>query len=331
MVDKGSEVLLSHEAFINGYASIAGRGRIVRKPGAVGELGEVGCTTLNINNTRIVNRGTLHVGRKYVGGVTIALLGEAQIINEGVLGMTRRSTRRRLPAPRTERRDYIPPGAELPLRQRSDHQHGHDQDGMGRKHPGSVRRSRTTARSSRGKERSHSAEAACQQNAQRAHGRATRSHRCSRAAHSTLRRASPRRRGVQGGAGVDGCPAPKPPSRPAPGKTPTARGAEGGSENTPAKDESDSEEFGEGSKRLAAASCVVPRLHAGSTLRRARKLLAARHCRPGRIYHLASHKVRPARVVALRAHAGARLPHDAAVAILIAETPRVVTTHVGYV
>ena len=86
-VEGAGELLLSHELFINGYSSIGGHGSIVLEPGAVGELGEVGCTTLNVNNTKIVNRGTLHVGRRYVGGMIIGLINNAQIINEGMLGM----------------------------------------------------------------------------------------------------------------------------------------------------------------------------------------------------------------------------------------------------
>ena len=332
MVDEGSEVRLSHELFINGYSSIAGRGRIVLEPGAVGELGEVGCTTLNIDNTRIVNRGALHVGRRYVGGMIIALLGEAQIINEGVLGMDTQVNEVEDCPPRGQQGATIfrqaptwPYVSEAIINTGTfETEWGANTSTIGVPvtNDGTIVAREGALAFSAG-----SVPTECSTGTWESDGAPLTFTGGSFNIAPGVNLAAV---AVQGGASVDGCPAPKPPSLPAPGKAPTTGGAEGGSEDTPAKDES-AEELGQGSKPLAAMSCVVPRLHAGTTLRRARKLLVARHCRLGRIYHLASHKIRPGRVIALRAHAGARLPHDAAVAILIAETPRVVTTHVGYV
>jgi len=87
VVDEGADLVLSRELFVNGASSITGAGTITLEPGAVGELGEVGCGQLFVNNTHIVNRGTLHIGRQYVGGEQVGLLNHARIINEGVLGL----------------------------------------------------------------------------------------------------------------------------------------------------------------------------------------------------------------------------------------------------
>ncbi len=322
-VEEGSEVLLSHELFINGYSSIAGRGRIVLEPGAVGELGEVGCTTLNINNTSIVNRGTLHVGRRYVGGMIIALSNEAQIINEGVLGMDTQVNEPEDCPPRGQNGATIfrqaptsPYVSEAIINTGTiDTEWGENTSTIGVPvtNDGTV-----IAREGALAFNDGSVPSECSTGTWESDGAALTFTGGSFNIAPGVNLAAV---AVQGGAGVDGCPAAKPPSPP-PDKTPTTRDAEGGSENTPGKDESNAEELGEASKPLAATSCVVPRLHAGTTLRRARKLLAARHCRLGRIYHLASHTIHPGRVVALRAHAGARLRHDAPVAILIAEAPK---------
>lgn len=70
----------------------------------------------------------------------------------------------------------------------------------------------------------------------------------------------------------------------------------------------------------AAARCVVPALR-GKTLARARALLAARHCRLGRVGRSYS-RVRRGRVVAQAKRPGARLPRGTKVGVVVSRGRR---------
>jgi beta-lactam-binding protein with PASTA domain len=65
----------------------------------------------------------------------------------------------------------------------------------------------------------------------------------------------------------------------------------------------------------------VPKL-LGKTLGRARRLLAARHCRLGRVGRAYSSKVRKGRIVKQSQRAGARLARGAKVNVTLSRGPR---------
>ena len=132
---------------------------------------------------------------------------------------------------------------------------------------------------------------------------------------------------VVSSASVGGCPAPggsKTASSPiSGGSTSSTTRTSGGANATTSRPGSRANDR----DSSAAARCVVPKLHAGATLKSTRKLLAERHCRLGRVYHAKSRKVRPGHLLALRARAGARLNNDAAVAVVVAEAPSAADNH----
>jgi hypothetical protein len=331
-VDKGSEVVVSRELFINGYAGIGGYGRLVLEPSAVGELGEVGCTTLNVNNTKIVNRGTLHVGRKYVGGMIIALFNEAQIINEGVLGMDTQVNEEEDCPPRNQNGATIfrqaptfPYVSEAIVNTGTiETEWGKNSSTIGVPvtNDGTVVAREGSLIFSGG-----TVPTECSMGAWESDGAplALTSGVFSIAPGVNLSAVE-----IGSGASVGGCPAP------GGSKTTGLNPSSGGSTSTPGTRTSggaSAPTTGPGSERkvgdgpVAAARCVVPRLHAGATVKSTRKLLAERHCRLGRVYHVASRKVRPGHVVALRARAGARLHTDAAVAVVVAAAPSAADNH----
>ncbi len=328
-VDKGSEVVVSRELFINGYASIGGYGRIILEPSAVGELGEVGCTTLNVNNTKIVNRGTLHVGRKYVGGTIIALLGEAQIINEGVLGMDTQVNEVEDCPPRNQN------GATI-FRQAPTFPYVSEAI----INTGTIETEWGKNSSTIGVPVTNDGTVVAREGALIFSG-GTVPTECSTGAWESDGAPLTFTGGVfniapgvnlsavevGSGASVGGCPAPE-------GSKTAGDPSSGGSASTTTRTSggANAPTTGPGSRgndndSSAAARCVVPKLHAGATLRSTRKLLAERHCRLGRVYHVANRRVRPGHLLALRARAGARLNNDAAVAVVVAEAPSAADNH----
>ena len=86
-VEWHAELVVTTELLVKGYSSITGHGTVTLAPGSVSTFGEVGCSTLAMVKTKLVNQGTLHVGWQYVGGMIVGLVNGAQIVNEGVLGL----------------------------------------------------------------------------------------------------------------------------------------------------------------------------------------------------------------------------------------------------
>jgi hypothetical protein len=328
-VDRGSEVLVSRELFINGYAGIGGFGRIVLEPSAVGELGEVGCTTLNVNNTKIVNRGMLHVGRRYVGGMIIALFNEAQIINEGVLGMDTQINEAEDCPPRGQNGATIFRQApNLPYVSEAIVNTGTIETEWG-KNSSTIGVPVTNGGTILAREGAlifsgGTVPSECSTGAWESDGAPL---VLTGGVFNIAPGVNLSAVEVGSGASVGGCPAPK-------GSKTAGGPSSGGSTSTTTRTSggANAPTTGPGSRgndndSSAAARCVVPKLHTGATLRSTRKLLAERHCRLGRIYHVANRKVRPGHLLALRARAGARLNNDAAVAVVVAEAPSAADNH----
>jgi hypothetical protein len=321
-VEGAGELRLSHELFINGYSSIGGHGSIVLAPGAVGELGELGCTTLNVNNTKIINRGTLHVGRRYVGGMIIGLINNAEIINEGVLGMDTQVNELEDCPPRETQGATIYRGARnfpyiaeaLVNRGTIQTEWGANESTIGvpMTNGGVVIAREGALAFSDG-----SVPTECSTGTWESAGAPL---SFTDGTFNIAPGVSLAAVEVQPGASVDGCPAPSPgPTGRATGDTPSASGSSstggagaGSTGSSPATP-------GPTSK---SARCVVPRIRAGATLKSGRHLLVLENCRLGHVYHVKSRKIAPGHVIAFRDRAGTELRGGASVAVSVAESPR---------
>ncbi|MGD0454901.1 MAG: hypothetical protein ABSB69_15010 [Solirubrobacteraceae bacterium] len=322
-VEGAGELLLSHELFINGYSSIGGHGSIVLESGAVGELGEVGCTTLNVNNTKIVNRGTLHVGRRYIGGMIIGLVNNAQIINEGVLGMDTQVNELEDCPPRETQGATIYRGARnFPYIAEAVVNRGTIQTEWGANestigvpvtNDGVVVAREGALAFSDG-----SVPTECSTGTWESAGAPL---NLTAGTFNIAPGVSLAAVEVQGGANVGGCPPP-----PASGPTSKATGG-----NSSAGVSSSAGGAGPSSTGTSPATpgpdgksarCVVPRIRAGATLKSARHLLVIHNCRLGRVYHVQSRKIDADHVIAFADRAGTQLRGGAAVAVSVAEPPR---------
>ena len=312
VVDEGAELVLSRELFVNGYSSITGAGTITLEPGAVGELGEVGCGQLFVNNTHIVNRGTLHIGRQYVGGEQVGLLNHARVINEGVLGLDSETVvsedcSRETGGAMLYR--YAPnfayAGEALVNTGTVQTEYGVNRvtvslpltnDGVTAARQGALVLSGGTVPTecSTGSWRSEGAQLTLAAGTFNV------------APGTSLAEAE-----VSPGAVIAGCPTP-PPAGSGGGSGRLGGASSGAGSATGAAGGAPSPSGSHGVR------CVVPRVRRGATLRRVRQLLAAAHCRVGRVRHEATRRVRAGRVVAINARAGQRLPGGAAISVTVA-------------
>jgi hypothetical protein len=322
-VEGAGELRLSHELFINGYSSTGGHGSIVLEPGAVGELGEVGCTTLNVNNTKIVNRGTLHVGRRYVGGMIIGLINNAQIINEGVLGMDTQVNELEDCPPRETQGATIYRGAQnfpyiaeaLVNRGTIQTEWGANEstigvpvtnDGVVVAREGALAFSDGTVPTE------------CSTGTWESTGAPL---KFTDGTFNITPGVSLAAVEVQAGASVGGCPSPS-----ASGTTGKATGGSSSGVSAGADPESTRASPATRGPTGKSARCVVPRIRAGATLKSARHLLVIHNCRLGRVYHVQSRKIHADHVIAFADRAGTQLRGGAAVAVSVAETRRAVSS-----
>jgi len=318
-VEGAGELRLSHELFINGYSGIGGHGSIVLEPGAVGELGEVGCTTLNVNNTKIVNRGTLHVGRRYVGGMIIGLVNNAQIINEGVLGMdTQVNELEDCPAREAQGATIYRGARNFPYIAEAIVNRGTIQTEWGANestigvpvtNDGAVEAREGALAFSDG-----SVPTECSTGTWESPGAPV---SFTGGTFNIAPVVSLTAVDVESGASVGGCPSPS-----ASGTTGKATGGSSSGGGAGAGSESTLTSPATPRRTGKSARCVVPRIRAGATLKSARHLLVMHDCRLGRVSHVQSRKIDPGHVVAFEDRAGTRLRSDAAVAVSVAETPR---------
>ncbi len=315
VVDEGAELVLSHELFINGYSGLTGSGTITLERGAVGELGELGCGQLLVNNTHVVNRGTLHVGRRYVGGEQVGLLNHAQIINEGVLGLDSEVVVSEDCARQTHGATiyrYSPTWTYVgeALINRGTVQ---TEDGVNAvtvslpvTNDGTIAARQGALVFSGG-----GVPTECSTGSWQSEGA-----QLSLAAGTFNLAPGTSLAGVEvsPGAVIAGCPAQLTSGSTAnPGKA-GGNGAAGNGTNVGGDATAGS------SRPLGGARvvCVVPRIQAGASLKHVRELLAERHCRVGRVHYKRTRKVRAGRVVAPNARAGEHIPDHAAVGVTVA-------------
>jgi hypothetical protein len=331
--DEGA-LKITHELFINGYSSAGGHGTIALEPEAVGQLGEVGCGALYVDKTQILNRGTLHVGRKYVGGVAIGLSDGGAILNEGVLLMDSQMNVK-------ERCDAVTGGAMIyrysptfPYKNESLINRGTIDTEWGEQ---AVTIAVPTTNDGDVVAREGSL----------AFSDGTPPTECSTGTWETDGAPIELSDGVfaiapgvnllsvtiNPSASVTGCPAPGSgtplPTSPSPGGSEdelVSKGSSGSSTATTWKTrEAPAATSGE-TKPIAlppttvdeTVDCIVPKIRAGSTLNRVRRLLSSTHCLLGRVYYVTSKEVRSGRVISSRARPGTHLHDYALVAIVVA-------------
>jgi len=333
-VEGPDELAISHELFFNGDSSLTGHGTIVLESGAVGEIGEVGCGTLYIKNTKLLNRGTLNIGRRYVGGVIVGLANEAQITNESSLAIdTQGSVSEHCPLETHGATIYLysptSPYADEALINR----------GTIQTEWGTSAASVSVPVTNDGTIIAHegalgftdgSVPTECSTGSWVSSGA-----QLSLTSGTFNIAPSVSLGGVQvTGATISGCPTPSSGSSDGSGASGSSDGASGsgkteGSESSPMTVSLGSSESatntGESSSdrgETGGERCVVPKLHVGASLKSVRRLLDSRHCQLGRVYRVRSRRVGPGRVLALKSHADDRLRAGAPVAVVVAETTK---------
>jgi hypothetical protein len=317
-VESHAELTITKELLVKGSSSISGHGTLTLGPGAVSTLGEVGCSTLSVVNAKLVNQGTLHVGWQYVGGMIVELANEAEIVNEGVLGLDSQVDVNEDCPPREDNGATIYRGAP--------HSSGVGEVIVNR---GTIQTEYGSQAISVGVPITNDGVVAAREGslAFTAGGVPT---ECStgswRSAGAQLSLAagtfnlapgtSLAEAEVGPGAVIAGCPTPASPT--------TGSAGRGGGGLRPAGNETRVDgEAAEGSTPTAGGgiACVVPHVRPGATLKKVRGLLAKSHCRVGRVYRERTRRVHAGRVVALRARRGEHLRNGAAVGVIVAEPP----------
>jgi hypothetical protein len=313
-VEGPDELQVSHELFMNAASSITGHGTIVIGAGAVGELGEVGCGQLYVNNTKLINRGTLHIGRRYVGVAIVGLAGEAQIINEGTLGIDTQGNVSEYCSHNTNGATIYRYSPSFPYVSEALINKGVIQTEWGAfgatisvpvTNDGAIIAREGALAFSGG-----SVPTECSTGSWTSSGAqlSLTSGTFNLAPGISLA-------GVEvTGASIAGCPSP--PTGAAGGSTPTHTTTSLGSSRSTITEAG--QPGAPQSERSGAPSCVVPKIHAGTTLKTVRRLLTSRHCRLGRVSHAQSGRFRSGLVLALKVHAGRRLRAGAAIGVVLA-------------
>ena len=316
-VEWHAELVVTKELLVKGSSSIAGHGTVTLGAGAVSTFGEVGCSTLNVDNAKLVNQGTLHVGWQYVGGMIVELVSEAQIINEGVLGLDSQVDVSEDCPPREDHGAMIfrlspsshPEGEAIVNRGTIQTEYGSQAVSVGVPitNDGVV-----AAREGNLAFTDGSVPTECSTGAWQSDGAqlALAAGTFNLAPGTSLAQAE-----VRPGTVIAGCP---PPSQPTTGPARKAGGL-----GAAGNEASGGDELAAGGSSPAAGGrgvvCVVPRVRAGAALKQVRVLLAKAHCRAGRIYRERTARVHPGRVVALRARRGQHLRAGAVIGVVIAE------------
>lgn len=317
-VEWHAELVVTTELLVKGYSSITGHGTVTLAPGSVSTFGEVGCSTLAMVKTKLVNQGTLHVGWQYVGGMIVGLVNGAQIVNEGVLGLDSQVNVSEDCPPREDKGAMIyrlvpyfsPEGEAIVNRGTIQTEYGSQavsvgvpitNDGVVAAREGSL------AFTDGGAPTECSTGFWQSDGAQLSLAAGT----FNLAPGTSLAQAD-----VGPGAVIDGCPAPSRPPTVSTGST-SARGGAGaanaGGDSAP-----------DGLAPMTSppgVRCVVPRIRPGATLKYVRELLAKSHCRAGRLSHEQTARVHAGRVVALRARRGEHLRQGAPIGVVVAEVP----------
>jgi hypothetical protein len=316
-VEGHGELAVSHELFINAQSGIGGHGTITLEPGAVGELGEIGCGSLVVKNTTIINYGTLHVGRRYVGGELLGLIGQAQLINDGTLGIDTQLDEREDCARDTAGATIYRYAPNFPYEGEAIKNNGTIQTEWG-EHAAiiavPVTNDGTIAAREGGLALSDGTVASeCSSGRWESDGAPL---QLATGAFNLAPGTSLSGVVVGGGATLQGCPSP---ITPPPGGSPA--GPSPPVPSTPARETTPALEpdaAGPGGAARVAVRCVVPRITVGASLAEVRRELAAHGCRVGRIRYALRRGIAAGHAIALEAKVGRSLPAGARITLVMA-------------